>query len=102
MKTAQVSALIVLLFCIVIFTLDAFGGQNHYGFHPRTCGYTIILVSTILFFVLKAFKHTSGLTVVLLVVSLILGVMLLAFDHFNIIVNYDEWLKRGMPESPLK
>ncbi len=73
---------------------------NHVGYPPRTlCA--VGIVGMMAAFVALYLRAQRCLALVCIAVSLILVVAVLAVDHWNVLVQYDEWLKRGMPESPL-
>lgn len=70
---------------------------NHTGIH-----FLIILgplAATLLCsMTLLAFYRKSRLAIVAVVINIAAITFFLALDYFNIMVQYDTWLERGMPE----
>lgn len=70
---------------------------NHTGFEPY---YLVVpfIISALLLLILSIFCKTKNkITLLGLVVSLLGTLLLFSYKQYNIMLNYDEWLTRGMP-----
>jgi len=75
--------------------------SNHIGFDPRWLG--VAALPAILAIGTAIARRTSGTAVLICTLTtVILVVGLLLIDQLNVMVQYDEWLRRGMPPSPLQ
>ncbi len=45
-------------------------------------------------------RHLEPMALALVFVGTVSMLGLYLTDHFNILVGYEEWLRRGMPERP--
>jgi len=43
---------------------------------------------------------TDKLIAIIFLISILSALNILIFDHYNIIVEYETWCKRGMPKKP--
>lgn len=43
---------------------------------------------------------TDKLTIAIFIVAVLTSINVFAFDYFNVFVEYETWLKRGMPDKP--
>lgn len=60
-------------------------------------GMTIFFVSK---FTPNLVGKTDKLIITILFFSVLTSLNILIFDHYNIFVEYDIWIKRGMPNKP--
>ncbi len=102
MKFLQVVILTGLIGLLLLLSLFAFDTQNRYAFHLRTAGYFLIALSVGFYYLLKKIKRSNKLNLAILLVGIGTGITILLFDHFNIIVGYEEWFERGCPDHPFK
>lgn len=91
--------------CITIGALVAIvllrGPSNHVGYDPRWLG--IAALPAILAICVAVARRIAGTAVlVCTLTTVIFIVVLLLVDQLNVIVQYDEWIRRGIPPSPLK
>jgi hypothetical protein len=43
---------------------------------------------------------TDKLIVIIFIISILATLNILLFDHYNIFVEYESWMKRNMPQKP--
>jgi hypothetical protein len=58
----------------------------------------LVLISSIVF--AKTFGKPDKRTKAIIIIAIITSVNLYAFDYFNIMVEYERWLDRGLPLKP--
>ena len=88
---------------------------NYYVLHlkfrsPQTgldvlfCGVMFLLFGICVLVVPKLWPSVIGkrdkLILVIFALSTLISLNFFLFDYFNILVEYDRWLKKGMPEKP--
>ena len=68
--------------------------DNHVGFEPY------LFMTTAGFAVVSAWLSRGGWRVVALAVSVLTVVVIACAAHFNLLLQYEEWIQRGMPDKP--
>lgn len=77
------------------------GSSNHIGFDPRWLG--IIVLPAIIVVGIGVWRRSGAAPVLACTLATLLFVVaLILVDQLNLLVQYDEWLRRGMPASPLQ
>lgn len=75
--------------------------SNHIGVDPRWLG--LVLLPAIMIIGVGTWRHARATPVLACtLVTLLFAVALVLVDQMNLLVQYDEWLRRGMPPSPLQ
>jgi len=75
--------------------------SNHIGFDPRWLG--IAAAPAIIVIGMGVWRRARVAPVLAcMLMTLIFVVALVLVDQLNLLVQYDEWLRRGMPASPLQ
>jgi hypothetical protein len=105
LKTIKI---ITLGFQITLLTLynlfGLVGSNNHTGIDVKLFGYLSILFGLILFSITKFLPTLIGnldiLSKLIILIAIVSGINILVFDHLNIMVEYEEWLHRGLPKKP--
>ncbi len=75
--------------------------SNHIGVDPRWLG--LVVLPAIIIISVGIWRHVRAAPVLACtLVTLLFAVALVLVDQLNLLVQYDEWLRRGMPPSPLQ
>lgn len=76
--------------------------SNHTGIKTLPLVYCLLAMG-ILLYALLLFKKMDPVQIVVMVFLCIgFGATLFLFHHLHLMMNYEDWLKAGMPEKPLK
>jgi hypothetical protein len=95
---ARLSALPLLLLWVAIAARIARDPGNHIGWSPL---YVLPFLACIAVWCLLSWVFTksgSAIAIGLFAVASMLGLYFL--DHFNVLMSYEAWIARGMPERP--
>ncbi len=106
MKLLKIIVITLLLLILIVYNYYSlvYNKTNHTGFNTKyiflffiTCGVGLVVLSRLMPMVIP--RHDVCISTIMLLLMLI-GINMYLFDYFNIMVNYDAWVKRGMPEKP--
>ncbi len=70
---------------------------NFWAFLSFIFGTAILITST---YWPNLLGKIDALITIIFVISVLATLNILIFEHYNIFVEYETWLKRGMPEKP--
>jgi len=88
-----------ILFILSITGMALSEDVNHTSLKPFIFSYLYIIFA-ITSFIVFLFKRKNSLIVIFTIFISMLGIFeLFIFDRWNVLVNYEEWLFRGMPEK---
>ena len=103
-RTIRIIILAIQSILLFGYNLLCIGGPNHTSINVIFWAYLSFLLGT-LFFILNKylpdyFGNMDKISKAIIILSIIIGLNILLFDYFNIMLNYDDWLERGLPISP--
>lgn len=75
--------------------------SNHIGFDPRWLG-IVVLPAIIVIGAGVWWRARAAPVLACTLATLLFVVALVLVDQLNLLVQYDEWLRLGMPPSPLQ
>jgi hypothetical protein len=95
---------LLLLFSINYYAFHLKNSANQTSIDVLFCG-TIFLIFALVVLLatrlkLKLLKKTDKLILLIFSLFILISLNFFLFDYFNIMVEYDRWLKKGMPEKP--
>ena len=95
---------LLLLFSINYYAFHLKHSANQTSIDVLFCG-TIFLIFALVVLLatrlkLKLLKKTDKLILLIFSLFILISLNFFLFDYFNIMVEYDRWLKKGMPEKP--
>lgn len=68
--------------------------DNHIGFEPY------LFMTTAGFAIVSAWLSHGGWRMAAMAVSVLTVVVIACAVHFNLLLQYEEWIQRGMPDKP--
>ena len=68
--------------------------ENHIGFDPARLLWAVVPS------ILQGCLGPRGLRALALGISILTAGLITAALHFNLLLQYDDWLQRGMPDKP--
>lgn len=93
---SKLSLIVTVLILGAISFWPIINSTNHTGYEP----YYFIIPFTILAvisFVMLIFTEAKNINAITILLGFIAVLLLFTYKQFNIMLNYDEWLTRGMP-----
>ena len=95
---------LVLLFVINYYAIHLKHSANQTSLDVLFCG-TIFLIFAFIVLIatrlkMKLIKLSDKLILLIFSLFILISINFFIFDYFNIMVEYDRWLKKGMPEKP--
>jgi hypothetical protein len=95
---------VLLLFLLNNYTFHVKGGDNQTSLPVLLCGilFACIAISVLLItqFVLKSTGSSNKLNLIILILFILLSLNFFLLDYFNVMVEYDRWIEKGMPAKP--
>jgi len=73
--------------------------ENYMGFSPMPGVFIFIALLVVAFVNVRRDEQRNQL--ILAVFAIFSCITLWAFDYFNILIGYESWLAKGMPDRPL-
>lgn len=89
--------MLLLLIGVIMFRVWQSSPDNHWGFDIRY-GFILCLLNVIFCTLGLHFYGKDKWLLIGISISLLSGLFLFVVDYFNVIVGYELWLKRGMPD----
>jgi hypothetical protein len=105
MKIIKIIALVFLLLLLTLYNLIGLIGRvNHTGTDVKFWAFLSVIFGLILFFITNYFPGLIGrmdrLYKFIIIIAMLSGINILIYDYLNIMVEYEEWLHRGLPKKP--
>lgn len=88
-----------ILFIMFFIILKIIFESNHISFNPYS--YVKILQASIVYFSIHIFFYESKkISMIIISICFMSIFAIVLMDKFNLLVEYHEWIRRGMPEKP--
>ena len=104
MRIVKVSFIICQLLFFIVFNIHSLhikGSSNQTGLDVIFWGIVFLLFGFILLLISKFKSGIIGkldrLNVLISLISILTGLNFILFDYFNIMIEYERWLAKGMP-----
>jgi hypothetical protein len=95
---------VLLLFFINNYAFHVKGGDNQTSLPVLLCGilFACIAISVRLItqFVFKSTGSSNKLNLIIFILFILLSLNFFLLDYFNVMVEYDRWIEKGMPVKP--
>ncbi|MBP6431496.1 MAG: hypothetical protein KA319_07005 [Ferruginibacter sp.] len=107
MKSIKIIFIVGQVFFLLLFNFHALhskGGANQTSINMLFYGLTFLIFGLAILLITKFKPKLIGkmdnLVLVIFALSIITSLNFYLFDYFNIMVEYERWLKKGMPQKP--
>jgi len=104
LKRLKILIIIIQILGLILYNFHCFFATNHTGLNIKfwaamsfIFGTGILSVSLI---IPTLIGKTDKLIIIIFGISVLTSLNILVFDYLNIFVEYETWLKRGMPDKP--
>ena len=95
---------LLMLFFINNYAFHVKGGDNQTSLPVLLCGILFacfaISVRLITKFFLKSTGSSNKLNLIIFILFILLSLNFFLLDYFNVMVEYDRWIEKGMPAKP--
>jgi hypothetical protein len=100
LKIIVIVAQLLLLLYINYYAFHSKYSANQTGLDVLFCGVIFLICALIVFIAIKLIDKSDKLIRIIFFLFCLIGLNFFLFDYFNIMVEYDRWLKKGMPPKP--
>ena len=98
-KILSIFIFICILLCSQFVIFKLIFESNHISINPYILVNDILII--ILFYLINIiFPRTRKIALLILFLCISSLIIIYALDKFNLLVEYHEWIQRGMPEKP--
>ena len=105
-KKIQIVVISIFALFIIILNYYAFIGNStsHTAFNIKIFFYLslFILIATAVLEIISIYKNDKAnlLNIIIIFILFFIVIELFVLNHFNILLYYEDWLKKGMPPKP--
>ena len=85
---------------VVISAISLCHKGNHISYNPWHIAPVYVLATVMALISLLAKSPSRGVAIAILIISVLGVIQLCAIDHFNILLQYEHWIRKGMPKKP--
>jgi hypothetical protein len=91
---------LLFLFFINYYAFHLKNGDNQTSLDVLFCGTLFLILALSTLFAFKLISKSDKLTLIIFSLFILISLNFFLFDYFNIMVEYDRWIKKGIPEKP--
>ena len=95
---------LLMLFFINNYAFHVKGGDNQTSLNVLFCGVMFAILAIIermiTQFIFKSKGLSNKLNLIIFILFILLSLNFFLLDYFNVMVEYDRWIGKGMPEKP--
>lgn len=97
-KTLDLTLIVFVLIIWVLYYNKIIEGGVKTSVNVQAWGLGLLITGVIVsIWKRKELKEFKARAIILTILLIVLGLNILLFDYLNIVVQYDDWIKRGMP-----
>ena len=104
MKNTKPLKIIVIVFQIAILLFYNFfcwmSGSNYTGGSVRELALISFAFGALIYVFAKLNNKADKLVITILLLSILFAMNILILEYYNIMMNYEDWIKKGMPAKP--
>ncbi len=104
MKNTKPLKIIVIVFQIAILLFYNYfcwmNGANYTGGNVKQLALISFGFGALIYVFAKMNNKSDKFILTILILAILFGMNILLLDHYNIMMNYEDWLEKGMPAKP--